>query len=161
MMHTLHQWCDSRYPVHILPGSVGVACSPMLSMSCEGMGCEPVFLTATGEAVSIRYFFWQNYTVNLFRVVVCELCYWPARCFSRAFIRGPSYLLSMGSLTWLTYTFMCVLGSSTLPMLYPYLLLGSGNSTHVCMITNLWNLILSLRGMIVSLPIGSGPSKLW
>jgi hypothetical protein len=38
-----------------LPGSFGVACSPILSVSFEGMGCEPVpNLAATpDEAVSI------------------------------------------------------------------------------------------------------------
>ena len=38
-----------------LPRSVGVACSPILSVSFEGMGCEPVLnLAATPEeAVSI------------------------------------------------------------------------------------------------------------
>jgi hypothetical protein len=38
-----------------LPGSVGVACSPILSVSFEGMGCEPTLnLAATpDEAVSI------------------------------------------------------------------------------------------------------------
>jgi hypothetical protein len=38
-----------------LPGSFGVACSPILSVSFEGMGCEPVLnLAATpDEAVSI------------------------------------------------------------------------------------------------------------
>jgi hypothetical protein len=38
-----------------LPRSVGVACSPILSVSIEGMGCEPVLdLSATlDEAVSI------------------------------------------------------------------------------------------------------------
>jgi hypothetical protein len=37
------------------PGSVGVACSPILSVSFKGMGCEPVIdLVATpDEAVSI------------------------------------------------------------------------------------------------------------
>jgi hypothetical protein len=41
--------------LHILPGSLGVACSPILSVSLEGMGCEPVLnLAATpDEAVSI------------------------------------------------------------------------------------------------------------
>jgi hypothetical protein len=41
--------------LHVLPGSLGVACSPILSVSFEGMGCEPVFnLSATpDEAVSI------------------------------------------------------------------------------------------------------------
>jgi hypothetical protein len=38
-----------------LPKSVGVACSPILSVNFEGMGCEPVLnLVATpDEAVSI------------------------------------------------------------------------------------------------------------
>ncbi len=38
-----------------LPGSVDVACSPILSVSFEGMGCEPILnLAATpDEAVSI------------------------------------------------------------------------------------------------------------
>jgi hypothetical protein len=38
-----------------LPGSVGVSCSPILSVSFEGMGCKPVLdLAATpDEAVSI------------------------------------------------------------------------------------------------------------
>jgi hypothetical protein len=40
----------------ILPGLFGVACSPILSMSLEGLGCEPVLnLAATlDEAVSIK-----------------------------------------------------------------------------------------------------------
>ncbi len=39
----------------MLPGSVGVACSPILSVSLEGMGCEPVLILAAtpDEAVSI------------------------------------------------------------------------------------------------------------
>jgi hypothetical protein len=39
-----------------LPGSVGVACSPILSVRFEGMGCEPVLnlVAATpDEAVNI------------------------------------------------------------------------------------------------------------
>ncbi len=45
----------SRVTLSYLPGSVGVACSPILSVSFEGMGCEPVLnLAATpDEAVSI------------------------------------------------------------------------------------------------------------
>jgi hypothetical protein len=41
--------------LHILPGSVGVACSSILSVSLEEMGCEPILnLAATpDEAVSI------------------------------------------------------------------------------------------------------------
>jgi hypothetical protein len=41
--------------LRVLPGSLGVACSPIISVSFEGMGCEPVLnLAATpDEAVSI------------------------------------------------------------------------------------------------------------
>ncbi len=41
--------------LHVLSGLLGVACSPILSVSLEGMGCEPVLnLAATpDEAVSI------------------------------------------------------------------------------------------------------------
>jgi hypothetical protein len=41
--------------LNYLPGSVGVACFPILSVSFEGTGCEPVLnLAATpDEAVSI------------------------------------------------------------------------------------------------------------
>ncbi len=55
----------SRITLSYLPGSVGVACSPILSVSFEGIGCEPVLnIAATpDEAVSI---------------IVCELYYWLA-----------------------------------------------------------------------------------
>ncbi len=45
----------SRVMLSYLPGSVGVACSPILSVSFEVMGCEPVLnLSATlDEAVRI------------------------------------------------------------------------------------------------------------
>ncbi len=41
--------------MHMLPGSVGVASSPIISVSLEGLGCEPVLnLAATpDEIVSI------------------------------------------------------------------------------------------------------------
>ncbi len=41
--------------MHILPGSVGVACSSILSVSLEEVGCEPVLNLAAipDEAVSI------------------------------------------------------------------------------------------------------------
>jgi hypothetical protein len=36
--------------LHILSGLLGVACSPILSVSFEGMGCEPVLnLSATPD----------------------------------------------------------------------------------------------------------------
>jgi hypothetical protein len=55
MMHTLHQCGDQGQCLCILPGLLGVACSPILSVSSEGMGCKPVLnLAATPvEAVSI------------------------------------------------------------------------------------------------------------
>ncbi len=46
MMHTLHQWCDSC----ILPGSVGVACSPTLPVSCGEMGCKHVSSTCNSSS---------------------------------------------------------------------------------------------------------------
>jgi hypothetical protein len=61
-----------------LPGSVGVACSPILSVSFEGMGCEPVLnLVATpDEAVSIICTI-VNKTISNFmgKADVCELYY--------------------------------------------------------------------------------------
>jgi hypothetical protein len=50
-------------------GLLGVACSPILSVSLEEVGCEPVLnLAAThDEAVSIICTVcWQNYTFNFF-----------------------------------------------------------------------------------------------
>jgi hypothetical protein len=54
MMHTLHQ-CSDQNAMCMLPGSVGVACSPILSASFEGMGCAPVLNRAAtpDEFVSI------------------------------------------------------------------------------------------------------------
>jgi hypothetical protein len=52
--------------LRILPGSVGVACSPILSVSLEEMGCEPILnLAATSdEAVSIICTFVDKNTFN-------------------------------------------------------------------------------------------------
>ncbi len=53
----------------MLPGSVGVACSPFLSVSLEGMGCEPVLdLAATlDEAVSLIFTFADKTICSTFR----------------------------------------------------------------------------------------------
>ncbi len=63
----------------VLPGSVGVALfSPMLSVSLEGIGCEPVLnLAATPhEAVSIICTFVEKTILStLGEVYVCELYY--------------------------------------------------------------------------------------
>ncbi len=50
--------------MHMLPGSVGVACSPILSVCLEGMGCEPVSTYSYfwwGCEYNV-YLCWQNYT---------------------------------------------------------------------------------------------------
>ncbi len=94
--------------MHILLGSVGVACPPILSVSLEGMGCEPVLnLAATpDEAVSIICTFVDKTIPSTFgRSDVCELYYWSARVFSTASCRCSSFNLSLGSLTMLTYAY--------------------------------------------------------
>jgi hypothetical protein len=55
MMNTLHLQGDQGKCLHILPGLLGIACSPILSVSLEVVDCEPVLnLAATpDEAVSI------------------------------------------------------------------------------------------------------------
>jgi hypothetical protein len=63
----------------VLPGSVGVACSPILSVSLEEVGSEPVFnLAATpDEAVSIICTIVDKTIPSTFlgEVDVCELYY--------------------------------------------------------------------------------------
>ncbi len=71
----------SRVTLSYLPGSVDVACSPILSVSFEGMGCEPTLnLAATpDEAVSIICTVVNKNTSNFMgKVDVCELYYWLA-----------------------------------------------------------------------------------
>ncbi len=98
----------SRVMLCCFPGSVGLACSPILSVNFKGMGCEPVLdLSATpDEAVSIICTIVDKVlSTFLGKADVCELYYWLARCFSRASYRRSSYNLSLGSLTWLTYAY--------------------------------------------------------
>jgi hypothetical protein len=65
--------------LRILPGSLGVACSPILSVSFEEVGCEPVLnLAATpDEAVSIICTIVDGTIPSTFfgEVDVCELDY--------------------------------------------------------------------------------------
>ncbi len=64
--------------LRILPGSLGVACSPILSVSFEGMGCAPVLNLAANsdEAVSIMSAVVDKNTSNyLGKTDVCELYY--------------------------------------------------------------------------------------
>jgi hypothetical protein len=64
--------------MHVLPGSYGVACSPILSVSLEGIDCEPVLkLAATlEEAVSIICtFVKKTIPSNFGEVDVCKQYY--------------------------------------------------------------------------------------
>jgi hypothetical protein len=62
----------------MLPVLVGVACSPILSVSLEGMGCEPVLILAAtpDKAVSIMCTFIDKTIRSIFgEVDVYELYY--------------------------------------------------------------------------------------
>jgi hypothetical protein len=83
-----------------LPGSFGVACPPIFSVSFEGMGYEPVLnLTATpDEAVSIICTIVDKTILLTLWVKLMYVSYttdWPV--FSRASRRCSSYKLSLGS----------------------------------------------------------------
>ncbi len=83
-----------------LPGSVGVACSPIRSVSFEGMGCEPVLnLAATpDEAVSIICTVVDKTILLTLWGKLMYVSYttdWSV--FSRASCRCSSYNLSLGS----------------------------------------------------------------
>ncbi len=123
-------------------GLLGVACSPILSVSLEEVGCEPVLnLAATpDEAVSIICTVcWQTIpSTFLGKVDVCELYYWPARVFRRASCRCSSLNLVVGSLTWLTYALWDALSRwhrswRVLTLQCACHFFGLGTSTHVCL----------------------------
>ncbi len=83
-----------------LPGSVGVACSPILSVSFEGMGCEPVLnLAATPDkAVSIICTLVDKTILLTFWGKLMYVSYTTDQpVFSRASCRCSSYNLSLGS----------------------------------------------------------------
>ncbi len=90
----------SRVRLSFLPESVGVACSPILSVSFEEMGCELVLNSAATpyEAVSIICTI-VNKTILLTLwgklMYVSYTTNWPV--FSRASCRCSSYSLSFGS----------------------------------------------------------------
>jgi hypothetical protein len=84
-----------------LSGSVGVTCSPISSVSFEGMGCEPVLnLVATpDEAVSIICTIVNKIILQTLWGKLMYVSYttdWPV--FSRASHRCSSYNSSLGSL---------------------------------------------------------------
>ncbi len=82
-----------------LPGSVGVAYSPILSVSFEGMGCEPVLnLVATpDEAVSMICTVVNKTILQTLWGKLMYVSYATNRpVFSRASRRCSSYNLSLG-----------------------------------------------------------------
>ncbi len=113
-----HIWCilyTSKVikgnAMHMLPGLLGVACSPIISVSLEEKGCEPVLnLAATpDEAVSIMCTFVDKTIPSTFgEVDVCEPYYRSVRIFNWASWRCSSFYFSLGLLTWLFYAYgMC------------------------------------------------------
>ncbi len=125
-----------------LPRSVGVACSPILSVSFEGMGCEPVLnLVATpDEAVSILCTFVNKIILQTLWGKVMYVSYTTDQpVFSRASRRCSSYNLSLASLTLLTYAYgmLCqddvAPGEFLLVQCACQLFFGLGTSTHVCL----------------------------
>jgi hypothetical protein len=63
--------------LRILPGLLGVACSPILSVSLEEVGCEPVLILAAtpDEAVGIKCTIVDKTIPSIFlgEVDACEL----------------------------------------------------------------------------------------
>jgi hypothetical protein len=84
----------------VFSGLLGVACSPILSVSFEGMGCEPVLnLSATpDEAVIIICTVVDKTILLTFGGKLMYVSYTTGQqCFSRASCRCSSYDLSLGS----------------------------------------------------------------
>ncbi len=111
------------------------------------------------------YHCWQNCTFNfLGEVDICELYYWPASVFSRAFWRCSSLNLSVSSLTWLTYAFWDALSRwrwfwrvLTPPTCMPNILDWARQLMYVY---DQLRIIISSSSMVAMLGMGAGPSKL-
>ncbi len=97
----------SRVAFCVFPGLLGVACSPILSVSFEGMGCAPVLnLSATPDEAVSMYHCWQNYTSNFMgKADVCELYYWPASVSVGHPTGALAIICHWVLLTWLTYAY--------------------------------------------------------
>jgi hypothetical protein len=131
-----------RVTLSYLPGSVGVAYSPILSVSFEEMGCEPVLnLVATpDEALSIICTVVNKTILQTLWGKLMYVSYttdWLV--FSRASHRRSSYNLSLGVLlTWLTYAYGMLCQDDIAPrevlliQCACQLFFGLGTSTHVC-----------------------------
>jgi hypothetical protein len=124
-----------------LPGSVCVACSPILSVSFEGMGCEPILNLAAipDEAVSIICTV-VNKTILL--TLWGKLMYvnynTDRPAFSRASRRCSSYNLSLGSFDMVDLRLWDACHNDVAPGKFLLiqcacqLSFGLGTSTHVC-----------------------------
>ncbi len=124
-----------------LPGSVGVACSTILSVSFERMGCEPVLNLAAppDEAVSIICTIVDK-TILYFmgKADVCELYYWLASVSVGHPVGALAIICCWVLLTWLTYAYVMICqddvapGEFLLVQCACQLFFGLGTSTHVC-----------------------------
>ena len=127
--------------MRILPGLLGVACSPMLSVSFEGMGCEPVLnLAATpDEAVSIICTVVDKTIPSTFWGKLMYVSY--TTDWSGGSVGHPTGVLAIVCLwvllTSLTYAYGMICQDDIAPG--EFLLLqcacyhfGLGTSTHVC-----------------------------
>ncbi len=127
--------------LRILPGLLGVACSPILSVSFEGMGYAPVHnLAATpDEAVSILCTVVDKTILLSFWGKLMYVCYTTDRpVFSRASHRCSSYNLSLGSFDmvdlclWDALSRWCSSWRVFTPSMCMPIIFGLGTSTHVC-----------------------------
>ncbi len=93
--------------MRILPGLLGVACSPIISVSLQGMDCEPILNLAatTDEAVSIMCTVVDKTITSSFgrSWCMCAILLTGKGCLATR--RCSSFNLSLGSLTWLTYAY--------------------------------------------------------
>jgi hypothetical protein len=148
-----------------LSGSFGVACSPILSVSFEGMGCEPVLnLVATpDEAVSIICTIVNKLYFKLYGESWCILLI--GQCSVGHLAGALAIICFWVLLTWLTYAYGMLCQDDVSPREFLLiqcacqLFLGLGTSTHVCHDQLL--IVISSSGMFAMIGIGSGPSKLW
>ncbi len=128
--------------LNYLPGSVGVACSPILSVRFEGMGCEPVLnLAATPDkAVSIICTVVDKTKLLTLWGKLMYVSYTTDHpVFSRASHRCSSYNLSLGSFDMVDFRLWDALSrwrSSwrvfTCPPMCMPIVFWLGTSTHVC-----------------------------
>jgi hypothetical protein len=131
----------SRAMLSYLPGSVGVACSPILSVSFEGMGCEPILnLAATSDEAVIIMCTVVNKTILLTSWgKLMYVSYTTDRpVFSRASCRCSSYDLSLDSFDmvdlrlWDACQYDVAPGKFLLVQCACQLSFGLGTSTHLC-----------------------------